>query len=345
MTRSLRPSERTSVTGSINWAPDASRLADASSPEAAIEAYRAMRRIRSFEETARALFLRGQILGSVHLCVGQEAVSVGVCGALDERDRVAATYRGHGHALALGVDPVALLGEMLGRANGVCGGRAGSMNVIDLEHRLIGCFGIVGGSIGAATGAALALQHEGGVAVAFFGDGAANQAYFAECLNFAKVRSLPVLFVCENNQYGEFTPYQDVTAGSIVGRAKAMEIPAVQIDGNDVWTVRETAARLLAAARSGSGPQFIEAMTYRFVDHGRGDPVDYRPEGEFDAWMKRDPLQQVRLRLAELDDRSAETLDAVDDAVAAEMDEIRALAAEAPLPSVGSGPGEFKEAG
>lgn len=331
--------------GSISWAPDATLLADESSTDAGVELYRAMRRIRSFEETARSLFLRGEILGSVHLCIGQEAVSVGVCGVLGDRDLVAATYRGHGHALALGVDPVALLGEMLGRENGVCGGRAGSMNVIDLDNRLIGCFGIVGGSIGAATGAALGVRHDGGAAVAFFGDGAVNQAYFAECLNFAKVRSLPVVFVCENNQYGEFTPYRDVTAGAIVDRAEALDIPAVQIDGNDVWTVRDTAARLVDAAHSGAGPQFIEAMTYRFVDHGRGDPVDYRPEGEFEAWMERDPLRVVRQRFADDLDASTEVFDDIDEAVADEMEEVRALAARAPRPVPGSGPGEFKPMG
>ncbi len=172
-----------------------------------------MRLIRGFEDLVQSLFLRGEIYGTTHLYSGQEAVAVGFASVLEERDRVAATYRGHGHALALGVDPQALLDEMLGRATGINGGRAGSMNVTSPKDRLIGCFGIVGGSIAAATGAALALKRTGGVAVAYFGDGAMNQGYFFECLNFCKVLSLPIVFVCENNGYGEYTPFEDVTAG------------------------------------------------------------------------------------------------------------------------------------
>src|SRR5207342_3130441 len=163
--------------------------------------YRQMLLIRGFEDLVQSLFLAGEVYGTTHLYSGQEAVATGVASMLEERDRVAATYRGHGHALALGVDAQALLDEMLGRATGVNGGRAGSMNVSSLRDRLIGSFGIVGGSIAAATGAALALRRSGGVAVAFFGDGAMNQGYFFECLNFCKVMSLPIVLVCENNGY------------------------------------------------------------------------------------------------------------------------------------------------
>jgi TPP-dependent pyruvate/acetoin dehydrogenase alpha subunit len=162
--------------------------------------------------------------------------------ALDPEDYVAGTYRGHGHALAKGTDPDALIAEMLGRTTGVCAGRSGSMNVIDLEHGLVGCYGIVGGSIAAATGAALAAKRQGRVAVAFFGDGAANQGYFHECLNFCAVGALPAVFVCENNLYGEFTPMAAVTAGvDIAGRAAAYGMPAAVVDGNDLWAVREAA--------------------------------------------------------------------------------------------------------
>ena len=184
--------------------------------------------IRLFETEMQRLFLKGEVHGTTHLCAGQEAVPVGVCSALEADDYLAGTYRGHGHALAKGTDPDALLAEMLGRATGVCGGRAGSMNVIDVEHGLVGCFGIVGGSIAAATGAALTAKRQGRVAVAMFGDGATNQGYFHECLNFAKVLALPVVFVCENNFYGEFTPMLKVTAGGdIAARAAAYGIPAV----------------------------------------------------------------------------------------------------------------------
>ncbi|MDE3130785.1 MAG: thiamine pyrophosphate-dependent dehydrogenase E1 component subunit alpha, partial [Acidobacteriota bacterium] len=216
----------------------------------ALELYRRMLLIRRFEDTVQVLFQRGEVPGTTHLYSGQEAVATGVASVLGPEDRVAGTYRGHGHALSLGVDPQALLDEMLGRASGVCKGRAGSMNVIDLEHRLIGCFGIVGGSIAAATGAALALKRSGGVAVAYFGDGATNQGYFHECLNFAKVLCLPVLYVCENNLYGEFTPMEDVTAGAILQRAQTLQLTATAVDGNDLWAVRAAAGAAVQRARA-----------------------------------------------------------------------------------------------
>ena len=181
-----------------------------------LDAYGRMLLIREFEQAIHRLFLRGEVHGTTHLSAGQEAVPVGVCMALEPSDYVSGTYRGHGHALAKGTAPEALAAEMLGRETGVCGGRAGSMNVVDLEHGLVGCFGIVGGSIAAATGAALSAQRNGGVSVAFFGDGATNQAYFHECLNFAAVLSLPAVFVCENNYYGEFTPMEAVTGGGAI---------------------------------------------------------------------------------------------------------------------------------
>ena len=253
--------------------------------------------IRGFEDLVQALFLKGHVHGTTHLCSGQEATEVGVASLLTADDRVAGTYRGHGHALALGLEPQRLLDELLGRATGVCGGRAGSMNVVSLEHGLIGCFGIVGGSIAAATGAALALRGSGRAAVAFFGDGAVNQAYFYECLNYAKVFSLPALYVCENNLYGEYTRSELVTAGGVQARAEVMEIPSQTVDGNDVWAVRDAVSAALDSVRAGGGPAFIQALTYRFVGHSRSDPGAYRPEGELDHWRARDPLVVTRARL------------------------------------------------
>ncbi len=176
--------------------------------------------IRQFESAMHRLFLRGEVHGTTHLYAGQEAVAVGVCMTLERDDYVAGTYRGHGHALAKGTAPEPLIAEMLGRATGVCGGRAGSMNVIDLAHGLVGCYGIVGGSIAAALGAGLSAQRQGRVSVGFFGDGASNQAYFHECLNMAAVKRLPVVFVCENNLYAEFTPMAEATAGCRHRRAR-----------------------------------------------------------------------------------------------------------------------------
>jgi TPP-dependent pyruvate/acetoin dehydrogenase alpha subunit len=272
--------------------------APASDAAALLDGYGRMLLLRRFEEAMQRLFLRNEIHGTVHLYIGQEAVSVGVCSALREDDLVAATYRGHGAALAKGTDPEALAAELMGRATGACGGRAGSMNVVDLEHGLIGCFGIVGGSIAAATGAGITAARDGRVVVAFFGDGAANQGYFQECLNFAQVMGLPVLYVCENNGYGEFTPTELVTAGGDIGaRAAVLRIPAQRIDGNDLEAVATAAREAVERARAGKGPSFIEAVTYRQVGHSKSDPGAYRPEGELDWWLARDPLSLLRGRL------------------------------------------------
>ena len=299
--------------------------------ELELDLYRRMHLIRGFEDLVQSLFLRGEVYGTTHLYSGQEAVAVGFASVLEDRDRVAATYRGHGHALALGVDPQALLDEMLGRATGINGGRAGSMNVTSPKDRLIGSFGIVGGSIAAATGAALALRRTGGVAIAFFGDGAMNQGYFFECLNFCRVQRLPIVLVCENNGYGEYTPFQEVTAGAIRARAEVMEVPAETIDGMQAWTVRDAAERAVGSARSGDGPFFVEAITYRYVGHSRSDPGKYRPDGELDRWRERDPLTLLRARLEEAGAETA-ALDEVEGSVAAQLAELEQRALAAPFP-------------
>ena len=294
------------------------------------DAYADMLRIRRFEDAVHRLFLSGEIEGTTHLCQGQEAVSVGVARALDHgSDIVAATYRGHGACLAMGVDPEALFAELLGRAAGVCGGRAGSMNLVDLEHRVLGCFAIVGGSIGAATGAGMSAQarRHGGIAAAFFGDGATNQAYFHECLNLAAVRRLPVLYVCENNLYGEWTPMAAVTAGAdIAARAGAYGMPGVAVDGNDVEAVLAAARTAVARARAGEGPTLLECRTYRHKGHSRTDPARYRPADELEAWLARDPLTLVA---GVLESRQRAEIDA---AVTAEIDAALRAARETPLP-------------
>ncbi|HEY2374104.1 MAG TPA: thiamine pyrophosphate-dependent dehydrogenase E1 component subunit alpha [Gaiellaceae bacterium] len=295
--------------------------------------YRQMLLIRGFEDLVQSLFLAGEVYGTTHLYSGQEAVATGVASLLEERDRVAATYRGHGHALALGVDPQKLLDEMLARATGINGGRAGSMNVTSPADRLIGSFGIVGGSIAAATGAALALKRTtGGVAVAYFGDGAMNQGYVFECMNFAQVQKLPLVLVCENNGYGEYTPYRAVTAGEIRGRAEVMNVPAETIDGMSAWTVRDAVARALAHARGGEGPFFIEAITYRYVGHSRSDPGAYRPPGELDEWRTRDPILRLRAQL-EAEGFEAGRLDEIEQELSAELEQMRERALDAPFPS------------
>ena len=295
--------------------------------------YRRMLLIRGFEDLVQSLFLKGEVYGTTHLYSGQEAVATGVASLLEDRDRVAATYRGHGHALALGVDPQKLLDEMLARETGINGGRAGSMNVTSPGDRLIGSFGIVGGSIAAATGAALALKKTtGGVAVAYFGDGAMNQAYVFECLNFCQVLKLPLVFVCENNGYGEYTPFQSVTAGEIRDRVEVMEIPAETIDGMSVWTVREAAGRALDHVRSGNGPAFVEAVTYRFFGHSRSDPGAYRPEGELDDWKMRDPIVVLRAQL-EAEGVDSARLDELEQELGDELERMRERGLAAPFPT------------
>ena len=295
--------------------------------------YRRMLLIRGFEDLVQSLFLKGEVYGTTHLYSGQEAVATGVASLLEDRDRVAATYRGHGHALALGVDPQKLLDEMLARETGINGGRAGSMNVTSPGDRLIGSFGIVGGSIAAATGAALALKKTtGGVAVAYFGDGAMNQAYVFECLNFCQVLKLPLVFVCENNGYGEYTPFQSVTAGEIRERVEVMEIPAETIDGMSVWTVREAAGRALDHVRSGNGPAFVEAVTYRFFGHSRSDPGAYRPEGELDDWKMRDPIVVLRAQL-EAEGVDSARLDELEQELGDELERMRERGLAAPFPT------------
>ncbi len=260
--------------------------------------YERMLVIRRFEEAIQTLFLQGEIHGTVHLYTGQEAVSVGVCMSLTPDDWVSATYRGHGAALAVGTRPEELAAELMGRATGVCGGRAGSMNVVDHQHGLLGCYGIVGGSIASALGAALAGQRSGRVSVAFFGDGATNQGYFHECLNFARVMALPLVLVCENNLYGEFTPMASVTGGGdIAARGAAYGVRGTKVDGNDLSAVFGAASDATARARSGEGPELIEALTYRHLGHSKSDPGAYRPAEEVRAWMERDPLTITRDQL------------------------------------------------
>ena len=294
-----------------------------------------MHLIREFENEMQRQFLRGEIHGTVHLYTGQEAISTGVCMALEAEDLVAATYRGHGAALAKGTTAEAVAAELMGRVTGSCGGRAGSMNVIDRSHGLLGCFGIIGGTMACATGAALATRGEGRVSVAFFGDGTSNHGYFHECLNFAAVMNLPVVFVCENNLYGEFTPMAQVTAGAdIAARASVLGITAEKIDGNDLRAVLSAATAAVEQARSGSGPVFLEALTYRHLGHSKSDPGTYRPAEEIEAWKARDPLGITRQQLieefglpeAEVDAAKARAEQEVADGVAA------ALAAPYPDP-------------
>ena len=297
-----------------------------------LESYGRMLLIRLFEQEMHRLFLKGEVHGTTHLAAGQEAIPVGVCQVLRPDDYLAGTYRGHGHALAKGATAEGMVAEMLGRATGTCGGRSGSMNVIDRAIGLVGCYGIVGGSIAAATGAALSARTQGRVATAFFGDGATNQAYFFECLNFAKVLELPLVLVCENNWYGEFTPMQKVTAGAdIARRAEPFDVPSRVVDGNDLWAVVDAATEAVDRARGGGGPTLLECQTYRHYGHSKSDPGRYRPPGELEHWKERDPLLVARQRLLD-EGVAADAVDGVEQATRDEMAAAVEAALAAPYP-------------
>jgi pyruvate dehydrogenase E1 component alpha subunit len=262
---------------------------------------RAMWRIRAFEEKVQALHKSGDVRGSVHLCIGQEAMPVGACDALGDADALFATYRGHGWAIGRGAPLHALFAELLGRATGVNGGRGGSAYFSAPEYGFYGENSIVGGGASHAVGAALAGRHDGTarLAMAVFGDGAMNQGAVHEAMNFAAVFALPVLFLCENNRYSELTPIRDMVRNErLTDRATALGMTATRIDGNDPAVVRETAADLAEAAREGGGPAFVELTTQRLVGHYIGDVQQYRTKQELDADGLVEPIAVAIAKLA-----------------------------------------------
>jgi acetoin:2,6-dichlorophenolindophenol oxidoreductase subunit alpha len=263
--------------------------------------YEQMEVIRRTEQAAHDLFLAGLVKGTTHLAAGHEAVAVGASAALRPADYVFATYRGHHHAMARGASPAECLAELMSKSTGLCKAKGGSMHLTKASAGMLGSYAIVGAHLPMAAGAAWSakLRGSGQVAVAFFGDGATNIGAFHEALNLAAVWSLPVLFVCENNLYMEYTPIGTVTAvaSPAADRAPAYGLPAEVIDGNDVVVVAEAVARAAARARSGGGPTILEARTYRHFGHSRTDPAKYRPADEVEQWMRRDPLTLARQRL------------------------------------------------
>jgi TPP-dependent pyruvate/acetoin dehydrogenase alpha subunit len=264
--------------------------------------YEQMAVIRRTEKAAHDLFLAGLVKGTTHLAAGHEAVAVGASAALRPDDYVFATYRGHHHAMARGATPAECLAELMSKGTGLCHAKGGSMHLTKASAGMLGSYAIVGAHLPMAAGAAWSalLRGTGQVAVAFFGDGATNIGAFHEALNLAAVWALPVLFICENNLYMEYTPISSVTAvaNPAAGRAPAYGMPADIVDGNDVVLVKEAVAAAAARARSGGGPTVIEALTYRHFGHSRTDPGAYRPAAEVEEWLRRDPLELARQRLA-----------------------------------------------
>ncbi|MEJ8672089.1 thiamine pyrophosphate-dependent dehydrogenase E1 component subunit alpha [Streptomyces sp. MS1.AVA.1] len=273
-------------------------------PAELLAAYERMAVIRRTEKAAHDLFLQGLVKGTTHLAAGHEAIAVGASAALRPDDYVFATYRGHHHAMARGATPEECLAELMSRATGLCGAKGGSMHLTKASTGMLGSYAIVGSHLPMAAGAAWSARLRGTdqIAVAFFGDGATNIGAFHEALNLAAVWKLPVLFVCENNLYMEYTPIADVTAvpRPAADRAPAYGIPGEVVDGNDVLAVEDAVARLAARARAGDGPALLEALTYRHFGHSRSDPATYRPAEEVERWLKHDPLDLARGRLVEM---------------------------------------------
>ncbi len=269
--------------------------------ETRLELYRSQVNIREAEQRAYDLFLQNLVKGTSHLSLGQEAVAAGFAVAMKKGDLSFCTYRGHAHTLARGVPVEKVLGELMQRDNGLMRGKGGSMHLTSEEHGVMGSYAIIGAHLPIACGAALRAQYKGDkdVTVCFFGDGTTNIGAFHEALNFAAVWKLPVIFVCENNLYMEYTPIADVTAvPSPAGdRASAYGLEKIVIDGNDADVVYRTAQKAFAKARAGGGPSLIECLTYRHSGHSRADPAKYRPEGELEKWKQRDPIKIYRERL------------------------------------------------
>ena len=293
--------------------------------------YRNMLRIRRFEETTDEFFMAGRVKGAVHVSIGQEACSVGVCTALNNEDAILTTHRGHGHSIAKGTRMPEMMAELLGKSTGLCKARGGSMHIADISKGHYGAHSIVGANMPMATGMGLAYQLEGTgrVAVVFFGDGASNQGSFHESMNLCSIWKLPVIFFCENNHYAvSYHVERSTSVKDISVRAQGYNAPGVTVDGMDVVAVYEATAEAVRRAREGGGPSLIEAKTYRFFGHSRGDPQygPYRTKEEVDGWRKRDPLTLAAEMLKLTEAQKKAHLKAVDD----ELNDAIAFAEQSP---------------
>lgn len=302
-----------------------------------LQMYRQMVRIRTFEDTANQLYLSAKMPGLTHMYSGEEAVAVGICEALRDSDHITSTHRGHGHCVAKGAEFKQMFCELLGKAEGYCRGKGGSMHIADQSHGNLGANAIVGGSMGIATGSALRAKLQGAddVTVCFFGDGATAQGLMYEVMNMAALWKLPVIYACENNGYSEYTKTEEIAAGSITARAEAFGIEAHQVDGQDVLAVNALTAKLVARARKGEGPFFMELMTYRYHGHHVGDinREYYRSKAEEKDWREnRDPIIRFRAHLVAEGIASEEDLDALNAQIAADAAEAVAYAEAAAYP-------------
>ena len=306
------------------------------SAEVLLDMYRLMWRIRLFEEQAEFQSSQGKVLGALHTCIGQEAVAVGVCTHLNSEDYIASNHRGHGHSLSKGADMKRMMAELYGRITGSCKGKGGSMHIADFAVGMLGANGIVGGGFGLATGAGLAAQMraKGQVAVCFFGDGAANRGPFHENINMGAVWRLPVVYVCENNQFAQWTAQEEVTlVTDIASMASAYGIPGLQVDGMDVLAVYEAAGEAIGRAREGQGPTLLECKTYRFHGHNMGDPQQYRTREQIAEWSdSRDPLASFEKYLTKQGILTAQESETIQKEAAEEIQEAVTFADESPYP-------------
>ncbi|MGI9146293.1 MAG: thiamine pyrophosphate-dependent dehydrogenase E1 component subunit alpha [Chloroflexota bacterium] len=292
--------------------------------------------IRIFDENALALFRAGEMRGSTHPYIGMEAVGVGVTLALRSDDWVTSTHRGHGHTIAKGGDPKKMMAELLGRATGYSGGKGGSMHIADMDKHMLGANGIVGGGMGLATGAALTakLQNTGAVAICFFGDGALEQGILHETSNMAAIWKLPVVFVCENNQYAMSARSDwSVAGGDPASRAASYGIPGVTVDGMDLFAVNAAASELVERARQGDGPAYLICTTYRFHGHHAGDPLNYREKEEVERWRLRDPIERVKQAAVASGAMRADEIDALERGIEQQIEEAVEFAKNSPDPS------------
>lgn len=303
--------------------------------EVCLSLWRKMRLIRAFEDQVRNLSSGGVVPGLVHLCAGQEAVAVGVCSVLGPKDAIASNHRGHGHCLAKGADVNRMMAEVMGRRAGYGLGRGGTLHIFDVASGILGTNGIVGGGIPLAAGAALSAKRRrrGEVSACFFGDGALNQGLLFEVINMAAIWRLPVLFVCENNGYGEFTAADDVTAGRLIARGAVFDIPSEATDGMDVLAVRASTCRAVARARTGDGPSFLVCTTYRYSGHHVGDKQTYKDQEEAQEWRRKDPIERLGQRLLEEDMATSADIAAMETEVMAEVRAAVDYAKRAPSPT------------
>jgi TPP-dependent pyruvate/acetoin dehydrogenase alpha subunit len=305
------------------------------SAEIRIEWYRRMSLIRAFERAVFNLNRMGLIPGTAHLYIGMEAIAVGACSAMAETDFLTSTHRGHGHCIARSLDPGRMMAEILGRADGYCGGKGGSMHITDVSRGMLGADGIVGGGIPIAVGAAygLRLKNSRSIVICFFGDGACNQGSFHEAINMAAVLRLPVIFICENNLWALSARFDQMTAGtSVANRAVAYGIPGERVDGNDVEAVFETVSRSAQRARNGLGPCLVECVSYRWEAHSVFTRQEIRPKEEIEEWKRKDPIANFRARLLELKIARLENLQEIDSQVEAEVTRAVTFAKNSPTP-------------